>query len=223
MNKKVLGNLALVTLVLTVFWLALLIASVATVGTPQTVAQAVAGMRQRPGLHMLTYLNAALVTLAATLFFGGLFLFYRQTAPAASLLGLLFVPVYATLNLVVYLAQVSVAPGLAALYLAPETQATAEILLSQVLQALPSSGAAFFNNLAYAVLGIPSIIFGWLLTQPPLRLRLAGVPLTLNGAACMLGLAGILLGSAFLSNGALLGGVLFLLALAVLAPALLRG
>jgi uncharacterized membrane protein len=70
-------------------------------------------------------------------------------------------------------------------------------------------------------LGIPSIIFGWLLFQHNQRLRLAGLLLMLSGIASILGVFGILAGSELLSNGSVIGGILFLVALIPLSRALL--
>jgi hypothetical protein len=67
--------------------------------------------------------------------------------------------------------------------------------------------------LAYALLGIPSIIFGLLMFREKSPLKVAGALLALNGVACILGIVGFLARSAPLSLGTLAGGVLFLLAL----------
>ena len=53
-------------------------------------------------------------------------------------------------------------------------------------------------------------------------MNLAGVLLALNGAACILGVIGILIGNSILSSGALVGGVLFFLGLFPLSWALIR-
>ncbi len=74
-------------------------------------------------------------------------------------------------NLFVYLSQVTVVPSLIALRQQPEYQAAVDVLLRQVIQQWPESGAAFFNGLAYAMLGIPSLVFGALMFRqtPPLK------------------------------------------------------
>ncbi len=77
--------------------------------------------------------------------------------------------------------------------------------------------AAFFNNLAYALLGIPSIIFGLVLLFTNKLPTLSTILLVLNGVACILGVIGVFLGNRLLSFGSLAGGVLFLVALIPLA------
>jgi hypothetical protein len=51
------------------------------------------------------------------------------------------------------------------------------------------------NNPAYAILGIPSIIFGMALSRRGRSSRLPGILLALNGGACIIGMAGVVLGS----------------------------
>jgi hypothetical protein len=87
-------------------------------------------------------------------------------------------------------------------------------LLKHTLQILPGSTVGFFNGLAYAILGIPSIIFGWtLVTNESRPLQISGWLLTLNGIACFIGVVGNLIGHEILTMGTVLGGVLFWLAL----------
>ncbi len=138
---------------------------------------------------------------------------HREAAPYGSLVGLVFVPVYAVLNLFAYLSQITIVPSLIALRQQPEYQAAADVFLRQMIQQWPQSGVAFFNDLAYAVLGIPSIIFGILMFRNTSPLKLAGVLLALNGAAGILGVVGFLTRSNLLNMGTVAGGVLFLLAL----------
>jgi hypothetical protein len=209
---KRLGYLSLITLVLTVTWLVLLIASVSTARPLDTFDRVLAYVTRLDALFYLSYINSALIIVPAAMLFCELYHRYREAAPYGALVGLIFVPVYAALNLFAYLSQITVVPGLLALRQQPEYQAAADVLLRQMIQQWPESGVAFFNGLAYAVLGIPSIIFGVLMFKQTPILKWAGVLLALNGAACILGVIGILTHSD-LSVGTPAGGVLFLLAL----------
>jgi hypothetical protein len=87
--------------------------------------------------------------------------------------------------------------------------AASTLFLSQMLQQWPGSVVSIVNNLAYAVLGISSIIFGLILYRRIPSLRLTGALLTLSGLASIVGMAGIVLRSALLENGSLVGGVSF--------------
>jgi predicted membrane channel-forming protein YqfA (hemolysin III family) len=64
--------------------------------------------------------------------------------------------------------------------------------------------------MAYALLGIPSILFGLELIK--CQKRLSGVFLLLNGAACITGIIVYSIKSTALSSLIAVGGVLFLLA-----------
>lgn len=222
MNTKVLGWLALVTLLFSVIWLAVLIFSMATAGPMDTFDQVLAFVERGGPLYYLTYINAALVTIPATAFFAGLYRFVQRSTPLGSLVGLMFLPAYTVINLFVYLSQITIVPRLIMERTNPDMAAPAFLLLTQMIQAWPESGAAFFNNLAYGLLGIPSILFGLVLWRSSRALRWGGLLLALNGIACILGVIGMLLGSRFMAGGSVVGGVLFIIALPLIAVAMLR-
>jgi hypothetical protein len=213
MNHRFLGVLSLTCLFFTVAWLALLIAGLAGAGSLESFELVLAYVSRLNALFYLTYLNAALVTLSAAALFAGLYAFYRQSTPGWAEIGFAFVPVYATLNLVVYLSQVTVVPALLELRADAGMQAMAEFLLRQAIQQWPASGIAALNGMAYAILGVPSIIFGMQMLRAGKSLAVGGVMLVLNAVACLIGFAGAVMLNDLLSLGTLLGGVFFLLAL----------
>jgi hypothetical protein len=216
MNRTA-AYLTLLTLALSALWLALMITSLAQAGPLDTLDQAIAYAGQ-PGLvTRLNYGNAGLLTLAATAFYAALFRVVRPAIPTRAGVGLVFVPVYCGLNLLCYLSQVTVVPVLAAELADPAAAPAARLLLAQLIHAWPGSAAAFFNALAYAVLGIPSILYGMALVGEQGTLRVGGALLALNGAACIIGWLGMLVGIQALSIGSLVGGVLFVGALPFLA------
>ncbi|HDQ72362.1 MAG TPA: hypothetical protein ENN19_09730 [Chloroflexi bacterium] len=205
MKAKLAASLSLVCLLLTAMWVALLIADMATAGPLETFEQVAAHAARLHGLFYAAYINAALITLAATAFMAALYAYLKPSAPEWIVVGLAFVPIYGALNLLAYLSQVTLVPALVTLRLDPQYTAAADVLLRLTLQAWPESAVAFFNGLAYGILGIPSVLYG--------ALRWGGLLLALNGAACILGVIGTLAGSALLAQGVMIGGVLFLLAL----------
>jgi hypothetical protein len=226
MNLRITAWLALSTLLFSVLWLVFLIASMATAGPLDTFERVLAYAARQDALFTLTYINAALVTFSATALMAALYPIARVHMPLGARIGLAFLPVYCGFNLFAYLSQLTVVPALLPAAQQPETAAAARLLLSQLIQQWPGSGVSFFNNLGYAVLAIPSILFGLALRRksgPPARhLRTGGLLLALNGIACILGVLGILAGSPLLSNGSLLGGVLFIAALPFLTAGFLR-
>ncbi|MFO7583771.1 MAG: hypothetical protein R6W69_03495 [Anaerolineales bacterium] len=211
--SKLVVFLSLACLVLTALWVGLLIADMASAGPLETFEQVAAHASRLHGLFYATYLNAALLTLAAVAFFAALYAWLKPTAPDWTVVGLVFVPIYGVLNLAAYLSQVTLVPALVTLRLDPRYADAADMLLRLTLQAWPASAVAFFNGLAYAVLGIPSILFGLLLWKYPGAQRWGGRLLALNGAACILGAIGSLSGSALLTQGVMAGGLLFLAAM----------
>lgn len=222
MQPKLLGVLSLVTLVLTILWLGFLLAGMAAAGPLESFDQILAHVNKLDVLFYLTYANAALITLSAMMLFTALYVQYKPMEPEWSAIGVMFVPVYGVMNLIVYLSQVTVVPRLLALQALPEYQALSRFLLRQVIQQWPDSTISIVNNLAYAILGVPSIIFGILMFKSTPALRLGGALLVLNGIASIAGFIGIVAQSTWLSQGSLVGGVLFLLALVPMSLVFLR-
>ena len=219
MKNKLLGILSLICLALTATWLVLLIWDAAGAGPVEPFEQVVAHVARQGWTFYVTYLNAALITVSATVLFAGLYGYCKPAAPDWALIGLIFVPVYCTLNLFAYLSQVAVVPDLLA---RSDSDPMAMTVLRLLLQAWPGSAVSFFNNLAYAILGIPSVVFGALLYKQDRALRLGAVLLALNGVACVVGVAGILMGNDVLSLGSVVGGGLYLLALVPMSWVFLR-
>jgi hypothetical protein len=223
-NRRLLGILSLICLIVTAAWLALLIYTTVTRGAVESYAEALGHASALDLLDVLTYVNAALITLTATMLFAGLYVVVRPQAPLWAAIGVVFVPIYGLLNLFAYLSQLTIVPRLAAL------GPTFEPLLAQMIQAWPGSAVNVINNLGYAVLGMPSIIFGVLLRtgrrdsggRISNGLRWGGTLLALSGGASIVGIVGIAAQIPVLELGSIVGGVLFLAALVPLSAAWLR-
>ena len=140
---KRLGIVSLITLVLTATWLALLIASMASAGPLDTFDQVLAYVARLDAVFYLSYINSALIVVPVAMLFCDLYRRYREAAPYGALVGLVFVPVYATLNLFAYLSQITFVPGLIALRQQPEYQAAVDVLLRQMIQRGPNLALPF--------------------------------------------------------------------------------
>jgi hypothetical protein len=210
-----------VTTLSTFTWLIVMIADVMRQGPLDTFEQALAYVSRADGLFYLNYANAALLTVTATMLFGGLYLYFRSAASLWSFVGVLFVPIYGVLNLFSYLSQITVLPRLLDWKKRADDPAAVDLLIGQVMQVWHGSTVAVLNSLAYAILGIPSLIYGVLMLQEPAPMPLAGVLLALNSVACVLGFVGFVLRNEKLSSGVVVGGGLFALALIPLTVALL--
>ncbi len=213
MKRKPLAVVSLTLLILTTLWIVLLIADMASAGPLDTFEQVLAHSAKLSGLFYATYTNATLLTLCAVAWMALLYRECQSTAPAWCAAGVAFVPLYGALNLCVYLSQITVVPHLLTLRYAPAYQEAAMLWLRMTLQLWPASAVATFNSTAYAVLGIPSIIFGMLLGRRKGALRVGGILLALNGVACIVGLLGTVANIALLQLGVMVGGGLFLAAL----------
>jgi hypothetical protein len=168
-----------------------------------------------PGvLFYITYLNVVLLTIADVVLFGMLYLYFKSRFPVFSLIGLLFVPVYAAYNMFVYISQVSVVQKIISIYEGKLSEDLLQVLLGQFIQLWEHSTIAFINNYAYAILGIPSVLFGIAIygMKPGLS-RVTGLLLILSACACLLGIIGIIAGNQVLSKGSAIGGGLFFLSL----------
>ena len=181
----------------------------------ETSEQALASVADLDLLHYLTYANATLITITATLLFAGLYVYCRPQQAVWSVMGLAFVPAYTVLNLFAYLSQITIVPRLV------DLQPGSSLLLAQMVQSWPGSAVNVLNNLGYAVLGISSLIFGLLLFQRDRAMRLSGGLLAFSGAASLAGMVGIVLQNELLSLGSLVSGGLFFLALIPLSANLL--
>ncbi len=213
MKPKLLGIVSLVLLSLTALWLVFLITDMASAGPFNTFEQILAHVEKLSVLFYATYVNATLLTLCAIAWMALLYVECKPVAPAWCTLGVAFVPIYGVLNLFTYFSQITVVPYLLALRQWPDYQRTATLLLRMSLQMWPDSAVAIFNGTAYAILGIPSMIFGLLLMQRSALLRVGGLLLALNGIACILGVIGDVADIAWFPPGVMLGGVLFFVAL----------
>ena len=106
MKTRWLGWISLVTVISVTLWLILLIWDMATAGSMETFPQVLAHVQKGDWKFTLSYLNAGIFTTCVIALMGGLYVFCRSTIPEWSVVGLVFVPVYGTLNLFAYLSQI---------------------------------------------------------------------------------------------------------------------
>lgn len=158
--------------------------------------------------YVINYLNVTVLTVGVVFLFAQFYMHLKDKLHRLSIGGLLFVPIYGVINLISYSIQISLVPALAGNAL--DNVENIE-LVAQLIQANPNSAIGFLNGLAYAILGIPSLIYGRLLIRE--SKKVTGYALVLNGIFCMLGVIGMVLESRILSLGVLVGGFLFLVSL----------
>jgi hypothetical protein len=226
MKSRQISIVSMILALLTGIWIICMVLMMQQHGTVMaTFEDAIDFVRNPGGLFYLTYLNVVVLTIFDVVLFGLLYLYFRQAYPALSLCGILFVPVYAAYNLFVYISQISVVQMIISDYDGVISEEVMQVLLGQFIQLWEHSTVAFVNNYAYAILGIPSILFGIAIyrRQPEAEgrsgtgitglNRATGILLILNALACFLGVAGIITGNHILANGSAVGGGLFFLSL----------
>ena len=219
-HRNRLSVIALLTTITTFVWLALLIWDMAAHGPVETLDQAIARAGDQDVLYNLTYANVVLLTLLATALFAGLRARYESDLPLWSAIAAAVLPVYAALNLFSYLSQITIVPRLLEVGRESGQVPMTEVLAGFLTQAWPGSAVAILNALAYALLGIPSVIYGVAMAGEGAALRIAGWLLALSGMASAIGLIGVITGTP-LSLGSGAGGVIFALALVAMSVGLL--
>jgi len=222
MKTRTLGILTLLVALTTIFWLALVIMIEQQKGPVQTLAAEIAFIESHWGLFNINYVNAGLITLFTVAMLGGFVHYCWDDDRLWALVAMAFLPLYGLADLVAYLSQVFVVPTLLVAYHQPPSAAFAESLLALSLHTWPGSVVGFINALAYAALGIPSLILGVLLVRKSRQLRLGGGLLGVSGVLSIIALIGVGVGSALLSSLVMLSGFLFLIALIPLATFFLK-
>ena len=204
-------HLCIILLLLTTAWIVLMILSMRDYGLIDSMQDALVFVMNADWVFYLNYINAAIITIATTLLFSMLYLYFRQQCPVLSMCAIVFVPVYAAYNLFSYTSQISIVQQIQVVYDNTQYADQIPLLLSQLVQAWNHSSVAFINHFAYAVLGIPSVCFGIALIREPVTSRIAGWFLILNGIACFIGIIGIMCQNIVFSMGSAVGGVLYLI------------
>ena len=209
--KKTQTNLRISTSILlaqTIVWLVLTSFSMAQVQSAWTSVDFIKWVAHPDGFFLGNYLNATLLTLVAVWFFHTVFSYldfefgtYKKTC-------FTFVLVYGILNVLCYGSQIFLIPALAR-----EALASAEGFeaVANYIHAYPPSLVAFANGLAYAILGIPSLLAG--LSFYGANKKISGILLVSNGVLCLIGLLGFIARNRLLMMGTMLGGIAFLFSL----------
>ena len=215
MHSRQISMVSIILVILTGIWILCMALLMRQEGSViATFEDACDFVREPGGLFYVTYLNVVVLTIFDVVLFGLLYLRFRTAYPALSLTAVLFVPVYAAYNMFVYISQVSVVQKIIHIYDGVVSDEVMNVLLGQFLQMWEHSAIAFVNNYAYAILGIPAVLFGMAIYRLGTVLgRITGILLMLNALVCLLGIVGIITGSHTLAYGSAIGGGLFFLSL----------
>lgn len=222
MKTRFLGILSSVIIFFTLFWLLIFIMINISHGPVKNFAQALDFVSNPDLLFYLNYISVLIVTLLVTSLFAGLYVFIKETSAYWSMIGVIFIPAYCLLDLFAYSSQLIIIPILLDLQKIPEHTLISNFMLRLMIQQLPGSALNIYNNIAYLLLGIPSIIFGVLLYKKDKIFYLAGLLLAISGLTSIVGVFGIILENDLIGLGSLISAFFFLGSLGLLSYIFLR-
>lgn len=199
---------ALIELCLTAAWVLLTAFSTTGVSPEWSTSAYIQWAADSTFLLKLNYINATILTLVAMVLFMFLFLYLKDDHRPAAWGGILFIPLYGCINIICYSLQISFVPALSRQAL---TNSETSVFAAQLIQVNSGSLIGYLNGLAYAILGIPSVLYGFKLIKE--KKRGSGGILAASGTASIIGLVGYSLGNPFISQGVMVGGGLFLVSL----------
>lgn len=209
--EKMYKNIKIVSILLliqTVVWLILTIISMSDIKSNWTTADYVKWVSNPNIFFKYNYINATILTFTAIILFTLIFNLFHQKYKNLSSIAFVFVPIYGLINIVCYSIQITIVP-LISKYAINDLEVL--FLSSQLIQANNQTLVGYLNGLAYAILGIPSIIFGLLLIKK--QKRFTGAFLSLSGFMSIIGIIGFMMKNIILSSGIMIGGIVFLLSL----------
>ena len=199
---------ALILLILTIIWVVFTGISMSQVKSSWNNSDLIKWVASPDIFFIGNYINATLLTIVAILLFSFLFTFLKPKYENMAIIGFVFIPIYGVINLICYSIQIAIVPAVA--YNTLNNPDTIN-LASQLIQANSKSLIGFINGMAYAILGIPSIIYGLLLIKE--LIKYSGFFLLLNGILCIIGIIGYVIGNSIVAMGIMVGGIIFLISL----------
>jgi hypothetical protein len=203
---------SIILLVQTVIWIVFTGFSMSQVESTWTYTDFVTWASKPDFFFIGNYINASFLTITAIILFTFLYGFLRNKYESYAMLGFVFIPIYGIINIICYSIQISVVPLIACSSLDSPDKI---FFASQFIQAYSNSIIGFMNGMAYAILGITSIIYGILMFKE--FKKLSGVLISLNGISCIIGIIGYIINNSILATGIIIGGILFMGALAAMA------
>ncbi len=203
---------SIILLVQTVIWIVFTGVSMSQVESTWTYTDYVSWASKPDFFFIGNYVNATLLTITAVVLFTFLYGFLKDKYESSAIFGLVFIPIYGIINIVCYSIQISVVPVIAGNSIDSPDKI---FFASQFIQANSKSIIGFMNGTAYAILGIPSIIYGILMFKE--LKKLSGVLILLNGISCIIGIVGFIVSNSILAKGIMIGGIIFLGGLAAMA------
>ncbi|MCG8569252.1 MAG: DUF4386 family protein [Spirochaetes bacterium] len=213
MDKKALkfsSLLCLITFIFLIFWIVLLVLSYSDIDPNWDNIDYIKWVANPDIFFLLSYINATVFTILDVIIFTCLFIYLKnKNYKISALLGFVFIPIYGVFNLIAYSSQVTILPFIAQYYLSLPENSVFEFIVTQFMHTNDKSMIAFLNGWAYTILGIPSIIYGFLIIKINIFGKIAGIILIISGLFSFLGFIGGYINNDILSTGVLLSGMIF--------------
>jgi len=210
MENKI-RNASFISLLLSVIWIIPTVILMQRIKSTWTDIDFLKWASQPDFFYFTYFINAILLTIMSIVLFTLIFIYLSQINKCFAVLGMIFIPIYGVLNLVCYSIQISIVPSIA-------TQALGTLgdvlFASQLMVSNGFSIMDFFSGLAYFILGIPSIIYGYFLIKN--LKKKSGFSLLLSGIFYIIGIIGYMLQNEILTAGTFLGAVTFMIVLVFL-------
>ena len=203
---------SIILLIQTLLWLVFTGFSMSQVESTWTCTDYVYWASNPDVFFIGNYINATLLTITAIVLYTFLYDFLKNKYGSYALSGFVFIPIYGVINIIGYSIQISVVPLIASNSLDSPDKI---YFASQFIQANNQSIIGFLNGMSYAILGIPSIIFGFLMFKE--LKKISGVLISLNGVFCIFGIIGYIIKSSILAMGIMIGGIVFMGGLVAMA------
>jgi hypothetical protein len=134
MNSKITGILALITTITTYIWVIGVTLDSFLKGSVETFDQALEYVSIPDTLYYLNYINVSLLTIFTSMMFAGFYEYFKKSLYSWATIGILFVPIYCSLNLIVYLSQITIVPQVLALADMIEYQSSAQFFAGLLVQ-----------------------------------------------------------------------------------------
>jgi hypothetical protein len=198
---------ALGLFILCISWIVLGVISMSPVKSEWTNSDYLHWVSKPSLSFILTYINATLLTIIDIVLFYFLYSYLFHFNKNFAQLGLIFIPIYGVINIICYSVQITTVPSIAKIAL----ESGHIDFAIQLVQAKNDSLIGYLNGLAYTILGIPSILYGYLLVKQ--KIKFSGFFLIGSAIFDFIGITGYLIGNKTLSIGMILGGVAFTAAL----------
>ncbi len=145
-----------------------------------------------------------------------LYQFCRRKSPELSMLGMIFIPAYLVLSISMYAFSLAVIPILDSLHSSPSTKDLSLVLVSHFITGSGST-AMSMNSLPYTLIGIPSLIFGYVMFKMDKAVKAAGGLIFISGIGYISGIFSVFGSSNILSMVAAGGGISFIISLIIMS------